>query len=278
MSTLVSIITPCLNSVKTIEQTILSVLKQGYKNIQYIVIDGQSSDGTIEILERYSKLDSRIFFISEKDNSMTEALNRGINISKGDIIASLNSDDWYESNTIEKVVKHYQMTCFDCLMGNTRFISELNQTLYITKPWLAYWLPAWYFMGCFTPESSVFYSAKCVKDVGYFNEEIKYTQDFEYYLRVISKYEVLYLDEVLSNFSVSNAQYSNRLHEQMEAEVLSYIKYKFLRKTLGGTNFGSLLRVVLGIRAYSYKELIAHGLRFYKKNIPIIFNSYPGNG
>jgi glycosyltransferase involved in cell wall biosynthesis len=267
MSKIVSIITPCLNSEKTIERTIVSVLNQSYQNIQYIVIDGQSSDKTLEILKHYQENDSRLLVISEKDNSMTEALNRGLRLAKGNIIASINADDWYEPNAIVQVVKLYQAQPFDCLIGNTQFVSELGQPLYITKPWLASWLPAWYIMGCLTPESSVFYSAECVKNIGHFNENLKYTQDLEYYLRILKKNNISYTNRLLSNFSVSPNQYSARLHDQMELEVLSYIEYKSLRKIFVGTSLGSLLRIFLGIRVYTLKQLVSHLSYFINKKL-----------
>lgn len=262
MSTLVSIITPSLNSDKTIERTILSVLNQDYKSIQYIIVDGQSSDGTLEILAKYHKLDSRIVVVSEKDNSMTEALNRGLRLSKGEIIASLNADDWYNSGTINHVVDLYNKNKFECLMGNTQLVLEDGKLLYVTKPWLASCPLAWYLMGCLTPESSVFYSANCIETVGLFDESFKYTQDIEYYLRILSKYKIDYTNKIVSNFSVSTHQYSSRLRSQMDAEVLRFIKYKFLRKILGGTSLSTPLRILLGVRAYTVQELYTHTLKF----------------
>lgn len=267
MQPLVSIITPCLNSVSTIERTVLSVLNQSYKNIQYIIVDGKSSDGTFNTLVKYQKLDNRIVLISEKDNSMTEALNTGLRLSDGDIIASINSDDWYELETISYVVEIFQRKSFDCLMGNTKLVSEeLGTPLYITKPWLASWVPAWYMMGCFTPECSVFYSSLCIKEVGYFDESLKYTQDFDYYLRILKKFNILYVNKILSNFSVSPNQYSSRLLDEMESEVQSYINYKNLREILGGTSIGSVLRVFLGMRIYSLKQFVSHLYSFAMKN------------
>ena len=275
MSNIVSIITPCLNSEKTIERTVLSVLNQSYQNIQYIVIDGQSSDKTLDILKRCQENDSRLLVISEKDNSMTEALNRGLRLAKGNIIASINADDWYEPNAIAQVVKLYQANPFECLIGNTQFASDLDQILplYIAKPWLVSWLPAWYIMGCLTPECSVFYSAACVKDIGYFNENLKYTQDLEYYLRILKKNSISYTNKLFSNFSVSPNQYSARLHDQMELEVFTYIEYKSLRKIFGGTSLGSLLRVFLGIRVYTLKQLVSHLSTFTKKKLTPISRS-----
>lgn len=264
-SSLVSIITPCLNSERTIQRTIESVLNQSYQNIQYIVIDGQSADGTLEILQKYQDRDSRLFVVSQKDNSMTEALNHGLRLAEGEIIASLNADDWYEPDAVSQVVKSYQNKQFDCLIGNTRFVSETERLLYITKPWISPWLPAWHLMGCLSPESSVFYSADCVKAVGEFNENISNTQDLEYYLRILEKHQISYISEVLSSFSLSANQCSARLHDRMELEVLSYISYTWLRKSAGGTSLGTLIRIMTGVRIYRLQKLIEHLLRFLGK-------------
>ncbi|MTJ12922.1 glycosyltransferase [Anabaena sp. UHCC 0187] len=264
MSNLVSIITPCLNSEKTIERTILSVLNQSYKNIQYIVIDGKSSDNTLEILKKYQEKDSRLLVVSEKDNSMTEALNRGLYLAKGNIVASINADDWYEMDAIAYVVKLYQNKPFICLIGNTQFISESGKVLYTNRPWTAPWLLAWYIMGCLTTESSVFYSADCIKDVGYFNEKFKYTQDFEYYLRILKKHKITYTNKLISNFWVSANQTSFLVGNQMSSEVLSYIDYKILRKIVGGTSLGSFIRIFLGVRRYTINQIYNHILQYLK--------------
>lgn len=266
---LVTIITPCLNSEKTIERTVLSVLNQSYQNIQYLVIDGQSSDNTLDILYKYQEKDSRLCVLSRKDNSMTEALNCGLKLAEGDIIASINADDWYEPETINHVVKIYSNKPFYCLMGDTKFVLDTGRSLYLTKPWLASWLPAWYIMGCMTPESSVFYSKSCVEQIGCFNEHLKYTQDLEYYLRIVKHYRINYTNKILSNFAISSYQYSARLHNAMKLEVLSYIDYKLLRKTIGGTNIGSLLRILLRIRLYNLEELVNHLATFINKKIKL---------
>ena len=104
---LVSIITASLNSERTIEQTIQSVLNQTYKNIQYIIIDGLSTDRTNDIVAKYRKeID---IHISEKDNGLYHAFNKGISLAKGEIIGILNSDDFYDTNSINKVVSAYEI-------------------------------------------------------------------------------------------------------------------------------------------------------------------------
>ncbi|MDK0933368.1 glycosyltransferase family 2 protein [Clostridium perfringens] len=106
---LVSIITPCFNSEKTIARTIESVLNQTYKNIEYIIIDGASTDNTIKIIEKYKKnFGERIRIISESDNGIYDAMNKGINLARGEIIGIINSDDWYENDCVEKVINKYK--------------------------------------------------------------------------------------------------------------------------------------------------------------------------
>ena len=100
---LISIITVCLNAVETIETTIRSVLQQTYKNVEYIVIDGGSTDGTLQIIEKYRNDIS--ILISEKDEGIYDAMNKGIELARGDYIGIINADDWYEKDAVEHVVQ-----------------------------------------------------------------------------------------------------------------------------------------------------------------------------
>ena len=104
-STLVSIITPCLNSAKFIERTINSVLNQSYKNIEYIIIDGGSVDGTVDIIKKYE--DKLSYWLSEPDGGMYCAINKGMRIAKGEIVGYLNSDDAYYPDTLKKVISFF---------------------------------------------------------------------------------------------------------------------------------------------------------------------------
>lgn len=102
----VSIITVCYNSAKTIEQTIQSVIRQNYDNIEYIIIDGGSTDGTIDVIKKYE--DKISYWISEPDNGLYDAMNKGIKIATGEIIGIINSDDWYNEGAVEKVVNCFE--------------------------------------------------------------------------------------------------------------------------------------------------------------------------
>jgi len=102
---LISIITVVYNGEKYLEQTIESVLNQTYNNIEYIIIDGKSIDGTLDIIKSYEKYIS--YWISESDKGLYDAMNKGIAISKGELIGIINSDDWYELDAVELMVNAY---------------------------------------------------------------------------------------------------------------------------------------------------------------------------
>ena len=105
---LISIVTPTYNRVGYIEDTVLSVLSQSYKHIEYIVMDGGSADNTVGVLEEYRKRDVRLTYASEKDDGMYDAINKGFARATGDILAYINSDDLYAPGVFEAVVAYFE--------------------------------------------------------------------------------------------------------------------------------------------------------------------------
>ena len=113
----ISIITVCYNSVSTIEKTFQSIKNQSYENIEYIVIDGGSSDGTLKIINQYKEYISK--FISEPDKGLYDAMNKGISIANGEIIGILNSDDiFFDNNVLKEVSKFHISNRIDASVGN----------------------------------------------------------------------------------------------------------------------------------------------------------------
>ncbi|WP_338646161.1 glycosyltransferase family 2 protein [Flavobacterium sp. KS-LB2] len=132
-SPLISIVTVVYNGSKTLEQTIQSVINQSHTNIEYIIIDGGSTDGTIDIIQKYEKEIS--FWISEPDKGLYDAMNKGISYAKGELIGMINSDDWYEPNAVELIVKSYienpskrifHGDRFDILEDGTRIVKRFH--------------------------------------------------------------------------------------------------------------------------------------------------------
>lgn len=124
MNPLVSIITVCFNSEKTITKTIESVLNQTYGTIEYIIVDGKSSDNTLEVVKKYKddfkKKGFSFTIISESDAGIYDAMNKGINHSTGDIIGMINSDDWYETDAVSQMVEVYNKNKFDVFYADLR--------------------------------------------------------------------------------------------------------------------------------------------------------------
>ena len=126
----ISIVTVCFNSAKTIEQTIKSVLNQSYKNIEYIVIDGGSTDGTLDIIRKYEPYIT--YWVSEPDKGIYDAMNKGIKASNGELIAFINSDDWYHEDAMQHFAEVYERQPADVLFGDIIFIND-NEEKYVSN-------------------------------------------------------------------------------------------------------------------------------------------------
>jgi len=121
---LITVVTVVRNGEKTLEETILSVINQTYKNVEYIIVDGASTDGTLDIIKKYEdKID---YWISEPDDGIYDAMNKGIDLATGEYIAMLNSDDWYEHDACETVVKKIKEVKADVYYGMMRVIDKQN--------------------------------------------------------------------------------------------------------------------------------------------------------
>ena len=121
---LVSIITVVYNGEKYLEQTIQSVINQTYKNIEYLIIDGGSTDKTLDIIKQYEKHIS--YWVSEADNGLYDAMNKGIGIAKGELIGMINSDDWYEKEAVEIMVEAYKNNPDKNIFHADRFDIDAN--------------------------------------------------------------------------------------------------------------------------------------------------------
>lgn len=126
MKPLVTITTVTFNSEKTLEQTIQSVLQQTYPHIEYIIVDGLSTDRTLQIAHSYTDAFRERGFsyqiVSERDNGMYDAINKGISMAHGEIIGNINSDDWYEPDAVEKTVRFFGETGCDLMYADLRMI------------------------------------------------------------------------------------------------------------------------------------------------------------
>ena len=180
---LITIITVVLNDQDNIEKTILSVLKQDYKNIQYIVIDGDSKDGTNKIIKKYS--DKINIFKSEKDEGIYDAFNKGLDLATGDLIGFVNSGDTLTTESLTILNKYYHnYPTADFFFGAVR---KHWGTLYGYKKWKIYF--TW---GFYSSHSTGFFIKKrAAKLVGKYNLKYKYSSDYDYFYRMIVKNKLL---------------------------------------------------------------------------------------
>ena len=243
---MISIITPCKNAEKTIRRTIESVINQGLDDYEYIIIDGMSDDRTIDIVKEYMTINDRISLVSEHDNSMTEALNKGMRRAKGEWVCSINADDEYLPGTLNKVIERMRETRCDLLIAASNNIKN-EKLSFVTYPRFMKNRFLLCILDSSVPECSSFFKRSCIEELGYFDESIKYTQDYEMYIRMAYKgYKIEYLDEVVSNFYLSNDQYSTKLAKPMFRESLRYNKHKVLFWILKKTHINNKVKQVCG--------------------------------
>jgi glycosyltransferase len=185
----ISIITVVLNNAEYIETCIQSVLNQDYENVEYIIIDGGSTDDTIDIIKKNEKSIST--WISEPDRGIYDAMNKGIEKSSGDIIGILNSDDMYANdNVIEEVVDSFLKTKADTCYGDLVYVDRCN----INKT-IRYWKSNSYNKnnfrrGWMPPHPAFFVRRSIYERFGLFNLDFPLAADYELMLRFLYKYDV----------------------------------------------------------------------------------------
>lgn len=198
----------------------LSVISQTYSNIEFIVIDGKSTDGTLAIINKYKNQITT--FISENDNGFYDAINKGIELANGEYIAILNSDDFYVNTTIiEDVVNIFIKNNVDAVYGDLQYVDKLNTNI-ITRNWVSQNYTDGMFCKGWMPPHPAFFVKKCCYDrFGKFNLQLKSAADYELMLRFIhvNKIEVAYLPKVLVKMRVggmSNSSIWNRIKANRE--------------------------------------------------------------
>lgn len=226
---LVSIITVCFNSEKTIEQTIRSVLEQTYPWIEYIVVDGKSDDTTLEIVKRYEeRFQGRMRWISEKDSGIYEAMNKGIRLAKGEVIGMINSDDYYEKDAVEKIVTHMSEEPYQILYGFTRTLrNEIMDNIYISSPDFLRMRPM--------SHPACFVTKDVYAKYGMYDEQYKFVADYDFLLRM-KDYGISFVPvyAIIANFRIGGAStgrraYLERLHLEKKYNMISNYMYHKLR-------------------------------------------------
>jgi glycosyltransferase len=194
----ISIITAVHNNCDTIEDTIRSVLAQKYENVEYIIVDGGSTDGTLKIIKKYRNKISR--WVSERDNGIYDALNKGLKMSSGDIIGFLHADDMYPHGMVIDWVVSRILNCgTESCYGDLIYVHKNN-----TDRKIRYWKSGPYRQGLFKrgwmpPHPTFFVKREVFDKYGDFNTDFKIAADYEHMLRVLERNKISthYIPEIL---------------------------------------------------------------------------------
>lgn len=215
----VSIISPSFNQVQFIEETICSVLNQKYPKIEYIIIDGCSTDGSVDIIRKYEKGIS--YWVSEKDGGQADAINKGLSVATGSILAYLNTDDTYLPSTIETIVNFFRDNPnVSMVYGDIFRIDEQGRIRKRINPNNidSHKLLSGYF---YLPQPTVFFKKEVWENIGYFDKNLNLAMDLDYWIRVyLNQYNIAYINEVLATERIyPNAKSSLLKHKYLEEKL-----------------------------------------------------------
>lgn len=196
----ITVITPSFNQGEYLEQTIDSVLSQNYNNLEFMVIDGGSTDNSVEIIKKHEKFIN--YWVSEKDSGQSNAINKGLKAATGDIINWLNSDDWYTENTLHKVAAAFENENTNVFCGRSRIVEngiEIRQNkgtdIYSSVE------KTIGFARIDQPET--FFRKSCTDKIGLLNENLQYVMDRDWWIRYLLLFGLNGIektDDILVNF------------------------------------------------------------------------------
>ncbi|MBR1799991.1 MAG: glycosyltransferase [Bacteroidaceae bacterium] len=188
----ISIITVAYNSAATLEDTILSVLSQTYPDIEYIVVDGGSTDGTAALLRRYeSRFQGRLLWVSEKDNGIYDAMNKGFRMATGDVVGILNSDDYFTApDVIARMAEAFADEAVDAVYGDIHFIRDGEPERCVRYYSSRRFSPGWLRFG-FMPAHPSFYARRAVFErAGLYKTDYKIGSDYEMMVRLFCVHRI----------------------------------------------------------------------------------------
>nr|MBQ5604512.1 glycosyltransferase [Bacteroidales bacterium] len=189
----ISIITVSYNSAKTIKDTIDSVLRQKYADYEYLVVDGASKDGTVDIIREYEpKFEGRMRWVSEPDRGIYDAMNKGIEMSTGDVVGILNSDDFFtDIEVLEKVAKEFEADpALEAIYGDVHFVKDEDLTK-CTRYYSSSYFRPWLLRFGFMPAHPSFYVRKDVYEkYGLYDLQFRTSSDFEMMVRLFAKNKI----------------------------------------------------------------------------------------
>jgi glycosyltransferase involved in cell wall biosynthesis len=224
----ISIVTPSFNQAAFLERTIRSVLNQNYPNLEYIIVDGGSTDGSVDIIRKYEN--HLAYWVSEKDRGQTHALNKGFQRATGEIVAWINSDDMYCPKVFEVAAQAFMADpALDMVYGNLLVMDGQDRILRpIRGP---YWWPS-LVMISMTLQPAAFWTRRLFKTYGCLDERFRFAMDHEFFCRVGKDLRTLYLNRDIVFFRSHPDQKTEVLHDVCLAET-ELIRQRYQKEACG---------------------------------------------
>ena len=219
----VSIITVTYNSASTLQDTLHSVETQNYEDIEHIIIDGASTDGTLAIIQAYAQRRKNVHYISEKDAGIYNAINKGVGLATGDVIGILNSDDVLASpDTITTIVKAFSDSNAQVVYGDLVYCNAAGA---VVRYWRSNTFRRDSLKFGWMPAHPTFYCLRSVyEEVGKYDETFRISADYDFMMRVLMRpYRVVYVPKILVRMSTGGA--SNRNCRAMLSKSSEYIRF-----------------------------------------------------
>ena len=250
----ISIVTPSYNQGQFIEETIRSVLLQDYPNLEYIIIDGGSTDNSVEIIKRYEPW--LTFWISEKDRGQSHAINKGWQHGTGELFAWLNSDDYLEPGVLGRVASYYKQgenSSLGMIYGRSKIIDQdrdylfsIGESFELSRPLIDLIDPF--------PQPSVFITKKAIDRTGFLDESMHYAMDLDLFIRIALSFPIFFTDEIWSTVRFSPDTKTSKNPNGFMSDQISILK-KLDKIQVGHDSFSK-------IKKQAYASVFIRSARF----------------
>ena len=259
----ISVITPSYNQAKFVEECLLSVKQQNCPALEHVVVDGGSTDGTLDILKRYAAYSGweHLRWISEPDRGQSDALNKGFRMATGDIIGWLNSDDFYLPNCFETIVHAYQQyPITDLIYGDFLWTNETGVPFQVRREIAFSRFALLHNHMCYVPSSgAMFFKRRIIQEGHTLDEAYHYAMDYEFFLRLASAgFRFRHIPALLSGL-----RFHTECKSSAQAEKMALEHEKARREHLLGTDFANCTK--LGQAKLTLLRALAHGRRWGEK-------------
>jgi glycosyltransferase involved in cell wall biosynthesis len=245
----ISIVTPSFNQAVFLERTIQSVLSQDYPNLEYIIIDGGSTDGSVDIIKKYAgKL---AYWVSEKDNGQTHAINKGFRRASGDIVAWLNSDDEYCPGALKTVARTFMEDKeLDVVFGNRLTIDE-NENILRDDRHTRYTFAALVLYGMIISQPAAFWKRRLLEQFGYLDESMRFAMDYEFFCRIGEHIKTKHVRMHFAKFRRQSSSKTSNIIDVGRAEHRQ-ISEKYLKEACKGWPVKLVILSVFAQRTFWY--------------------------